>query len=336
MQVHSTRKHVEYRGEIVELTNSLLQLPAGGQVLLSDTTFQRIGGRLHEVKLPTLQGQRPPEGLRSNVEGQSRKDLNGQSRKDLDGQSRNGLGGQSRLKPGGASTQSLDGQPTGTSRQSFEGGGNSRQSFDGSGSNRQSFEAGSASHSRRNSSDSTSKLVVRMHANAWRPVSAFCTWSVSNFDTGLTVCTYYTVCTWDSGTVVMYIEKMLRAATYQFVALCLTWRCDSLRRQSSRVFLCMCYMIMTVRAAIELTHFMGLQGVSAPAKSGDKLPVNPVLSPLARGAPPTIEEKLRMAAVARTRRPSFDRPPARVPQKRFSLKPQDYDISNGTTAASAS
>lgn len=53
LQVHSMSKRVEYRGEFVELTDSLAMLPAGGQVLLSDSTFQRIGGRLHEVKLPT-------------------------------------------------------------------------------------------------------------------------------------------------------------------------------------------------------------------------------------------------------------------------------------------
>ena len=46
----------------MDLTDALLKLPAGGQVLLSDTTFQRIGGRLHEVKLPALQLPRP-EGL---------------------------------------------------------------------------------------------------------------------------------------------------------------------------------------------------------------------------------------------------------------------------------
>lgn len=54
VQIHSLTRRVEYRGEFVELTDSLSMLPAGGQVLLSDSTFQRIGGRLHEVKLPTL------------------------------------------------------------------------------------------------------------------------------------------------------------------------------------------------------------------------------------------------------------------------------------------
>lgn len=58
VQVHSATKHVEYRGEIMTLSESLLQLPAGGQVVLSDTTFQRIGGRLHEVKLPSLDFQK--------------------------------------------------------------------------------------------------------------------------------------------------------------------------------------------------------------------------------------------------------------------------------------
>lgn len=42
----------------MSLSESLLQLPAGGQVVLSDTTFQRIGGRLHEVKLPSLEFQK--------------------------------------------------------------------------------------------------------------------------------------------------------------------------------------------------------------------------------------------------------------------------------------
>ena len=86
--MHSTNRHVEYRGEIVELTELLLRLPAGGQILLSDTTFQRIGGRLHEVKLPAFQLQRPSEGPRNSMEGQSRRNLEGQSRLRLYGQSK--------------------------------------------------------------------------------------------------------------------------------------------------------------------------------------------------------------------------------------------------------
>ena len=47
-------KQVEYRGEMIELTESLSHLPAGGQVLLSDTTSQRTAGRLHEIHLPAF------------------------------------------------------------------------------------------------------------------------------------------------------------------------------------------------------------------------------------------------------------------------------------------
>lgn len=65
----------------MELSESLLQLPAGGQVVLSDTTFQRIGGRLHEVKLPSLEMQKPS---RHSLEGKSRQKLEGQVR--LEGQ----------------------------------------------------------------------------------------------------------------------------------------------------------------------------------------------------------------------------------------------------------
>ncbi len=79
----------------MELTDSLLHLPAGGQVLLSDNTFQRIGGRLHEVKLPAFQLQRPIEVTRSSIDGQSRRSLEGQSRQRLKGQSRQSLDGQS-------------------------------------------------------------------------------------------------------------------------------------------------------------------------------------------------------------------------------------------------
>jgi len=52
--VHNVTKQVEYRGEMIELTESLSHLPAGGQVLLSDTTSQRTAGRLHEIHLPAF------------------------------------------------------------------------------------------------------------------------------------------------------------------------------------------------------------------------------------------------------------------------------------------
>jgi len=132
--VHSNHKHVEYRGEIVDLTNSLLQLPAGGQVLLSDTTFQRIGGRLHEVKLPVFHFQKPAEGPRNSIDG-PRNSVEGQSRKDLEGQIK--------LKFEGQSKRNLDGQIKRT---------------EGQGS-----EAGSNPSSRRSSIDSTSRLAVRFN-----------------------------------------------------------------------------------------------------------------------------------------------------------------------------
>ena len=94
MQVHSTAKHVEYRGEIMELSESLLQLPAGGQVVLSDTTFQHIGGRLHEIKLPSLEVQKP---RRHSLDGPHR-GKGDRQRDSLDGRSRQKLEGQVRLE----------------------------------------------------------------------------------------------------------------------------------------------------------------------------------------------------------------------------------------------
>ena len=47
-------KQVEYRGEMVELTEALTHLPAGGQVVLSDVTYRRTAGRLLEVQLPAF------------------------------------------------------------------------------------------------------------------------------------------------------------------------------------------------------------------------------------------------------------------------------------------
>ncbi len=153
--MHSNHRHVEYRGEIVELTNSLLQLPAGGQVLLSDTTFQRIGGRLHEVKLPIFQFQKPAGGPsisidrpRNNIDGPSysierpSNSIEG-PRNRIEGQSRKDLEGQIKLKFEGQSKRNLDGLSKGV-----EG---------------QGYEAGSNPSSRQSSIDSTSKLVVRFN-----------------------------------------------------------------------------------------------------------------------------------------------------------------------------
>ena len=56
-------KQVEYRGEMVDLTESLTHLPAGGQVVLSDATFQRLEGELHHVQLPAFTFQCPRSSL---------------------------------------------------------------------------------------------------------------------------------------------------------------------------------------------------------------------------------------------------------------------------------
>ena len=75
----------------MEFSASLLQLPAGGQVVLSDTTFQRIGGRLHEVKLPAFELQRPSLGLDGQPRGRGdgqRNSLDGKPRQKLEGQVR--------------------------------------------------------------------------------------------------------------------------------------------------------------------------------------------------------------------------------------------------------
>jgi len=135
---------VEYRGEIVELTNSLLQLPAGGQVLLSDTTFQRIGGRLHEIKLPDFHFQKPAEGPRNSID-RPRNSIDG-PRNSIEGP-RNSIEGQSKRDLDGQ-TKGKEGQITGMEGQT--------KGVEGQGS-----EAGSNPSSRRSSIDSTSRLAVR-------------------------------------------------------------------------------------------------------------------------------------------------------------------------------
>ena len=49
MQAHHVTRQVEYKGEVVSVTEALIGLPAGGQILLSDATYQRVYGRLHTV-----------------------------------------------------------------------------------------------------------------------------------------------------------------------------------------------------------------------------------------------------------------------------------------------
>ena len=75
LQVHNVTKQVEYRGEMVDLTESLSHLPAGGQVVLSDTTFSQTAGCLHRIRLPafTFQTARNslegPKSRRGSMEG---------------------------------------------------------------------------------------------------------------------------------------------------------------------------------------------------------------------------------------------------------------------------
>ncbi|DBA68431.1 TPA: hypothetical protein ACH3X2_013731 [Trebouxia sp. C0005] len=62
LQVHHVTRQVEYRGDVVSLTDALVGFPAGGQVLISGSTYQRVYGRLHTVKFDNqLPGQTPHE-----------------------------------------------------------------------------------------------------------------------------------------------------------------------------------------------------------------------------------------------------------------------------------
>ena len=48
--MHHVTRQVEYHGDVVSLTEALVGFPAGGQILLSGSTYQRIYGRFHMVK----------------------------------------------------------------------------------------------------------------------------------------------------------------------------------------------------------------------------------------------------------------------------------------------
>eukprot|EP00891_Asterochloris_glomerata_P007201 jgi/Astpho2/7201/Aster-01519 len=52
LRVHSITKQVEYKGAVVELTETISHLPAGSQLLFSSATFEKLFGRLHEIRLP--------------------------------------------------------------------------------------------------------------------------------------------------------------------------------------------------------------------------------------------------------------------------------------------
>ncbi len=51
VQVHHVTRQVEYRGDVVALTEALVGFPSGGQVLMSGSTYQRVYGNLHTVQL---------------------------------------------------------------------------------------------------------------------------------------------------------------------------------------------------------------------------------------------------------------------------------------------
>ena len=48
-------KQVEYVGDVLNLLEKLSNLPAGGQVLMGPLTYQRIYGRMEELRLAVLQ-----------------------------------------------------------------------------------------------------------------------------------------------------------------------------------------------------------------------------------------------------------------------------------------
>ena len=50
MQVHHVTRQVEYKGDVLSLTEALVGFPTGGQILLSGSTYQRVYGQLHNLK----------------------------------------------------------------------------------------------------------------------------------------------------------------------------------------------------------------------------------------------------------------------------------------------
>ena len=63
MQVHHVTRQVEYRGDVISLTEALVGFPAGGQVLLSSSTYQRVYGQLHNLKFDErMHGQEQAAG----------------------------------------------------------------------------------------------------------------------------------------------------------------------------------------------------------------------------------------------------------------------------------
>ena len=63
-QAHHMTRQVEYRGDVISLTEALVGFPAGGQVLLSDSTYQRIYGRLDTIHLKEYTKARKKQGTK--------------------------------------------------------------------------------------------------------------------------------------------------------------------------------------------------------------------------------------------------------------------------------
>ena len=69
-QVHHVTRQIEYKGDVVSLTEALVGFPAGGQILLSGSTYQRVYGQLHTLKFDDrMPGEQ--SGLRTRLSGMS-------------------------------------------------------------------------------------------------------------------------------------------------------------------------------------------------------------------------------------------------------------------------
>lgn len=60
LQEHATTGQLSYHGTFAELAEAISSLPAGGQTLLSNHTFQLAGTQLHKVS-SSLSSSQPPK-----------------------------------------------------------------------------------------------------------------------------------------------------------------------------------------------------------------------------------------------------------------------------------
>ena len=72
-------RQVEYRGDVVSLAEALVDFPAGGQVLLSGSTYQRVYGRLHTLKFDDRESKQTTRSQRVRDTGMCR-DIHGMYR----------------------------------------------------------------------------------------------------------------------------------------------------------------------------------------------------------------------------------------------------------------